>query len=123
MRKTSTLDDWFGPKPERSNDLSARPTLFPHCEANIRDLCDAFARETEWHLDVYTRKTIMAGARDFYEAIGDRPDLLRDALRQMKRMTLSFSSPRSCITVARQIIDRNKPTSYIEGEYSDFIEH
>jgi hypothetical protein len=125
----NVLDEWFPRDPNERKvtleDLKAGGgrTRFPHVEEGVRDLCDTFAIETGWTLDAHTRKAIIAGARDFERAIGDRPDLLRQAMAEMKSKRLTFSSPRSCITVARKLAEHSKPTSYIDGEYADFIEH
>jgi len=125
------LDKWFPRDPnERKVTLEdlkqSGRTRFPRAEPNIRDLCDVFANETGWELDGHTRKVIVAGARDFEQAIGNKPSLLRGALLYMRTKRITFSSPRSCITIAREIErqeDARKPGGYIEGEYADFIEH
>jgi hypothetical protein len=119
------LDKWF-PRDESTTESALEPkrrkTEFPRAAEYLRDLCDTFAEETGWKLDHRTRHCIAAGALDFYNAIGNRPDLLKQALDTMKRKQLTFSSPRSCITIARGI-EADEPKSYTEGEYADFIEH
>lgn len=123
---TPVLDAWFGPRKEQPTAPEPRRTQFPRCEESIRDLCDAFADRTNWRLDEHTRKVIIAGARDFERAIGNRPDLLLQAMTYMTSKGITFSSPRSCITIARELqasADGHSPQSYIEGEFADFIEH
>lgn len=121
----SELDKWFPrdqDEPKATLDDLRRSTDFPRAAPYLRELCDTFARETGWKLDERTRRSIAAGALDFYNAIGERPDLLKKALDTMKRQRLTFSSPRSCITIARNI-EADEPKSYTDGEYADFIEH
>lgn len=125
------LDKWFPRDPNARkvtvDDLrKSGRTRFAHAEPSIRDLCDVFANETGWTLDQHTRKVIAAGARDFEQAIGNKPELLRQTIAYMRSKRITFSSPRSCITIARDLqasADGHTPQAYAEGEYSDFIEH
>lgn len=121
----SELDKWFPRDPNAPKvtlDDLRHQTEFPRVAPYLRGLCDTFASKTGWKLDARTRRCIAAGAMDFYNALGARPDLLAKALDTMKRKQLTFSSPRSCITIARGI-EADEPKSYTEGEYADFIEH
>ncbi len=50
-----------------------------------------------------TKQQIIAGAKDFNLAIGNKPALLLRVLKKMKRKKLTIGSPRSCITIAREM--------------------
>ena len=69
----------------------------------VQDLCDTFWEFMEWNTDAYTIQQIVAGAKDFNLAIGNKPDLLLRALKKMKKNKMSIGSPRSCITFAREM--------------------
>ncbi len=98
---TSELDAIFGPKPEVEMP-PAQPTHFGRYP-DVQELCDVFADEMGWNHDAYTIQHVVAGARDFVLAIGNEPKLLLRATQKMKRKKLSISSPRSCITAAREM--------------------
>ena len=98
---TSELDKFFGPKPDTPMP-TAQPTHFARYPA-VQSLCDTFLEEMEWNTDPYTKQQIVAGAKDFNLAIGNKPGLLLRALKKMKRKKLTIGSPRSCITIAREM--------------------
>ena len=70
----------------------------------VQNLCDVFLNFMEWNTDAYTKQQIVAGAKDFNLAIGNKPDLLLRALKKMKKNKMSIGSPRSCITFAREML-------------------
>ena len=78
----------------------AKPSHFGRYP-EIQALCDVFITEMGWGHDAYTIQQVVAGARDFVLAIGNDPKLLLHTIKKMKREKLNISSPRSCITLAR----------------------
>jgi hypothetical protein len=65
-----------------------------------------------WGHDYYTVQQIVAGAKDFKLAIGNDPKLLLHTIKKMKLEKLNISSPRSCITLARNMTpDADSPES------------
>ena len=99
---TSELEEWFGPKPPTEMP-TAQITHFGRYPA-VQSLCDTFLEEMDWNTDAYTKQQIVAGAKDFNLAIGNKPDLLLRALKKMKKNKMSIGSPRSCITFAREML-------------------
>lgn len=95
-------DIFFGPKPTTEMP-TAQITHFARYPA-VQSLCDTFLEEMEWNTDPYTKQQIIAGAKDFNLAIGNKPKLLLCVLQQMKRKKLTIGSPRSCITIARELL-------------------
>ena len=95
----SELDKYFGPKPTTEMP-PATPTHFARYP-DVQSLCDVFLEEMEWGHDLYTVQQVVAGARDFVLAIGNDPKLLLHTIKKMKLEKLNISSPRSCITMAR----------------------
>ena len=49
------------------------------------------------------RKSLIAGARDWVEELGETPDLLEVAFREMDKQGLTMKTPRSCIAVGVQL--------------------
>jgi hypothetical protein len=98
---TSELDRFFGTqqKPELP---PAQPTHFARYP-DVQSLCDVFLEEMDWNNDAYTIQQVVAGARDFKLAIGNDPKLLLHTIKKMKLEKLNISSPRSCITLARNM--------------------
>lgn len=94
-------DVFFGTK-EPTEMPPAQPTHFGRYP-DVQDLCDTFLTEMDWNHDLYTIQQVVAGARDFVLAIGNKPKLLLRATQKMKKKKLSISSPRSCITAAREM--------------------
>ena len=77
-------------------------TYFAHYP-DVEELCNTFLTEMGWNHDLYTIQQVVAGARDFVLAIGNDPKLLLHTIKKMKREKLNISSPRSCITLARNM--------------------
>ncbi len=94
-------DAFFGPK-KHVEMPTAQITHFARYP-DVQDLCDVFWNFMGWGTDAYTIQQIVAGARDFKLAIGNRPDILLRSLNKMKREKLTIGSPRSCITIAREM--------------------
>lgn len=83
---------------------------------DVQNLCDVFLDEMDWNHDLYTIQQVVAGARDFVLAIGNEPKLLLRATKKMKKKKLSISSPRSCITAAREMRSPEVDTQkYLKG--------
>ena len=93
---------FFGPK-KHVEMPTAQITHFARYPA-VQDLCDTFLDFMEWNTDAYTKQQIVAGAKDFNLAIGNKPKLLLRVLQQMKRKKLTIGSPRSCISIARELL-------------------
>ncbi len=93
-------DRILGPK-KQATMPPAKPTHFGRYP-DVQELCDTFADEMGWPLDNYTTRQIAAGARDYKLAINGDPKRLLKAIQKMKKAGLSMSSPRSCITTARE---------------------
>ena len=89
---------------------TAQQTHFGRYPA-VQDLCDTFWEFMGWGTDAYTIQQIVAGAKDFNLAIGNKPDLLLRALKKMKKNKMSIGSPRSCITFAREMLRSLDPDS------------
>ena len=99
---TSEADLILGPK-KHVEMPTAQVTHFGRYP-DVQDLCDAFWNFMGWGTDSYTIQQIVAGAKDFNLAIGNKPDLLLRALKKMKKNKMSIGSPRSCITFAREML-------------------
>ena len=97
----SELDKYFGPREEVQVPPAERSYFgkFPEVE----EMCNLFLSEMEWGHDAYTIQQVVAGARDFVLAIGNDPKLLLHTIKKMKLEKLNISSPRSCITLARNM--------------------
>lgn len=80
----------------------AQPTHFGRYPA-VQSICDVFHKEMGWGTDLYTIGQIAAGARDYALAIGHDTSLLLRTIKKMKREKLSIGSPRSCISIAREL--------------------
>ena len=98
---TSEADLILGPK-KRVEMPAAQQTHFGRYP-DVQSLCDTFLEEMDWGHDLYTIQQVVAGARDFVLAIGNEPKLLLHTIKKMKREKLNISSPRSCITLARNM--------------------
>jgi hypothetical protein len=94
-------DVFFGTK-EPTEMPPAQPTHFARYP-DVQTLCDVFLEEMDWNNDAYTVQHVVSGARDFVLAIGNDPKLLLHTIKKMKLEKLNISSPRSCITLARNI--------------------
>ena len=96
----TSLDDFCQPKQPMP---PAKPTHFGRYP-DVQELCDTFIEEMGWRPDGYTIRQIAAGARDFKQAVGNKPDLLLKTIKKMRNKGLDIASPRSCITIARKIV-------------------
>ena len=97
----SELDKFFGPAPDVS--MPAPQVTYFGRYPDVQELCDTFLSEMDWNHDAYTIQQVVAGARDFVLAIGNDPKLLLHTVKKMKREKLTIASPRSCITIARNM--------------------
>ena len=79
-------DVFFGTK-EPVEMPTAQPSHFGRYP-DVQELCDVFWNFMGWGTDSYTIQQIVAGARDFKLAIGNKPALLIRALGKMKRKKL-----------------------------------
>lgn len=98
----SELDRYFGPK--KNIEMPAAKISYFGRYPDVEELCDAFLEFMGWGTDSYTIQQIVAGARDFKLAIGNKPKLLIRTLEKMKRKKLSIGSPRSAINPAREML-------------------
>lgn len=112
------LDKHFGPAPP----VEMPPAQITHFARypDVQDLCDAFWNFMGWGTDSYTIQQIVAGARDFKLAIGNKPALLIRALGKMKRKKLSIGSPRSAINTAREML--HSPDADSEEHRQKYLE-
>ena len=106
---TSEANLILGPK-KHVEMPTAKITHFGRYPA-VEELCNVFLDFMEWNTDAYTKQQIVAGAKDFNLAIGNKPDLLLRALKKMKKNKMSIGSPRSCITFAREMLHSPDPDS------------
>ena len=101
-------------RPERFSPSTSQPncTNWPYVEERIRETLDEW---TDCHgylpTDKFTRTQWEAGARDFVEALGEKPRLLREAwefyldIDWERRQFIVISTPRSLINFARKVLE------------------
>lgn len=127
--ETSELDRWLGPT-ERSEMTMTKPkpTGWPNVEERLRAVLDVFCDTRDYKPDnPIERKQLIAGARDFVDSIGERPDLLREAMHdyQARGKGYMVATPRSLITWCRNYILEHKPKDpgdYLKGVGKDFFD-
>lgn len=115
----SELDKYFSrlqnrPKPDIFRRSGCQPgcTNYPHVEERIRETLDEWT-DCQGFLprDRHTLKTWESGARDFVEAFGEKPKLLRKAwelyldIEWEKRKQIIITTPRSLIGFARKVLE------------------
>lgn len=106
------LDRVFGPRRERTDEERQNGfsrgggTNYPEAEERIREVLDKWDQITGFHpdrTDKKVRSVLKSAARDFVNAIGERPDLLEAAIGLMRKKGLVPSTPRSAISFAREL--------------------
>lgn len=115
----SELDEYF---PRTVNQLpyqeftpsrcQPQRTNWPHVEERIRETLDEWT-DCQGFLpqDKHTKDKWKAGARDFVEALGEKPALLRKAwefyldIDWERRQYIVISTPRSLIEFARKVLE------------------
>lgn len=110
----SELDAYFGPRKE----VKMPPAKVSHFGRypEVQGICDTFLTAMGWGHDAYTIGQVAAGARDYALAIGHDESLLLRAIKKMKREKLTIGSPRSCISVAREMRSPEEDTQkYLKG--------
>ena len=111
-------DRILGPKKPASMPPAKRSHFARY--PDVQELCNTFIEEMGWQADLYTIRTIAAGARDYKQAIsGDTKRLLK-AMQKMKKANLSIASPRSCITTARRTKEEDT-SKYLRGVDDELI--
>ena len=113
----SALDDALGRGPLTAAPAESVPTNWPKAEERLRPLLDAWDDEMRYpRWTPFERKRILAGARDFAALTCD-PEVLREAMSRMRNHGLTLTSPRSCITIGRQVLDaRARFTSHLADD-------
>lgn len=128
----SVLEDYFGkhvepPKLFTPSFLIPGCTNWPHVEEMIREVLDEWT-DCQGYLpnDKHTKQQWEAGARDFVEALGEKPKLLRKAwelyldIEWERRQTIIITTPRSLIGFARKVLEieeHNKDSDDPEVRY------
>lgn len=112
----SILDEYF-PRTDNFTPSFNQPhcTNWPSVEERIREVLDEFT-DCQGYIpqDNFTKKRWIAGARDFVEAIGESPRLLRAAwefyldIDFERRQKIIISTPRSLIEMARKCRDNKR---------------
>lgn len=101
----SELDKFFGPKPHTPMPPVTRTHFGRYPDR--QEVCDAFIEEMDWDIDPWTIKQVAAGARDFVAVHGNKPRLIRKAIKYLKQNAPevygNIASPRSLITTARNV--------------------
>lgn len=113
----SELDKYFGRlngRPKKFYPSRSQPgcTNWPHVEERIREILDEWT-DCQGYLpsDKHTRQSWLAGARDFVEAHGEKPMLLRKAweffldIEWERRQKIVVKTPRSLIGFARKVLE------------------
>ena len=114
------FNDLF-PRRYGSFSLEPKKTSWPKTEEHIRPILDTFQDLAGFEPKGFVRQQWIAGARDWYSALGSDTSLLRLAVEQMQAKQLTMSSPRSCITVALEIKSKLDPDRYTKGKYGAFV--
>ena len=94
-------DRILGPKKHAEMPTTQRTHFARYPDVQV--LCDTFLEEMDFGTDLYTIRQIAAGARDFKQAIGNKPDVLLHTIKKMRKAGLTIASPRSCISTARKM--------------------
>ena len=100
-------------------------------EERVRLGCEAFldacrAEGFDGDIDKRLAQEWAQGMRDWLVAFGEDWKLLAKTVKHMRAQEppLIVASPRSCIKVARELSQWQRPEKdYIHGQLSDFIEH
>ncbi len=98
------LETWFGPR-QAIDKAQAKPTQWPKAEERLRDILDTFCDVRGFMpSSPFERKQLIAGARDFVDSLGERPDLLREAMHDYHARGKGYmvATPRSLISWCRQ---------------------
>ena len=97
-------------------------TRWPHVEERIRGVLDAMVAEAGFMPSGYLRDAWIAGARDFVNNVGEHPELVAPAIRQMQKAGLIIKSPRSLIAVALKMNREPDNQSYAGRQrYADSL--
>jgi len=127
-----TLDDVFGPREDdtetqnvgASQDVPTertdKRTNWPAAEERIRGILDTWNELMQcWDWGPWERKRLVAGARDYVDAVGSDIVVLRDAFIYNREHGLTQSTPRSCITQARRLTAGPRKYTESEGEETE----
>ena len=128
----SELDKYFPRLQNRSKPFIASSrmpgcTNWPHTEEMIREVLDEWTDcQGFMPRDKHTRDKWESGARDFVEALGEKPRLLRKAwefyldIEWERRQRIVIETPRSLIAFARKVLEieaHNKDSDDPEVRY------
>ena len=103
------LDKWFGYAKE-TQELEAEPHTWRwRAEENILPILDVMMEVSGIDPGPWLRKQWVAGARDWRAEHGEDAELLRRALRYMRKRDLVIKSPRSAIAVGHELKSRPDP--------------
>ena len=115
----SVLDEYF-PRthiPETFTPSTSQPscTNYPEVEERIRETLDEWTDCQGYKpTDKHTKQRWIAGARDFVEAHGEKPRLLREAWEFYldidfdRRQSIIVSTPRSLIGFALKVLENER---------------
>ena len=123
--------------PETGEIISnLKPTQFGDVEPGTQEVCDIWVEQMEelvpdYRLGSWLRKTVVAGARDWFQQFGVAEQRLRDTMRKMHKQGLDMKNPRSCISVGlkwsvsgnTELTPEQARRKYLGGEYADAIQH
>ena len=123
-----TLDAWLGPREvEPVERIGAEEALVRGMASGTRWACEERLLSTlRWFEDAMdhqpqtarVRKSWIAGARDFVNECGERPDWMIPLVNEMRKRGLSVSTPRSLISLALEWIrDGERDSEAGRGRY------
>ena len=78
-------------------------TNWPNVEERLRGILDTFQECADFIPHEALRKQWIAGARNYVENVGERPDLIRPSIEYMQQRNLIIKSPGSLVTVALKL--------------------
>ena len=120
----SDLDRWFE-HARKTNDVTTPVgrTQWPKVEERLRKVLDTFCDVRGFMpSSPFERKQLVAGARDFVDSVGERPDLLREAMLYLQPRQIVVASPRSCISYCRDKLLRSQDKQLDKMQKSDFFD-
>jgi hypothetical protein len=112
----SALDEFFG-ECEKAVMPEMKKTSWPRVEEHLRPILDCFQEAAGYEPKGFIRQQWIAGARDWYSVFHEDTRLLRLAIDEMRQKGLTIASPRSCITVATNMKNREPDPNYWRNLY------
>ena len=86
-------------------------TSWPNVDVRLRGVLDAFQACAGFTPRDRLRGEWIAGARNFVENVGERPDLIQPAVEYMRQRDMLIKSPGSLVTVALKLRGRKTTVS------------